>query len=111
MLHDNLQRVCASSKASVELTSASDSYVQHIRWSGRPEDGIKHFTEVASRCAAASGVRVQVCAPLLGSTETAINARLRAPTSTAPSLRLCASASQDVQDILTACQALSAALA
>jgi len=111
-LHKGLQAVAAASNSAVELVSSPESYVQHLRWCGEAAKGDSALLAVAEGCAATEGgVRVQVCAAELCSSEAAFGARLGAPKACMPSLRLCASTEHSPEDIAAACATLQKALA
>jgi 7-keto-8-aminopelargonate synthetase-like enzyme len=95
----------------MQLISDSESYVQHLRWSGAVADSDAKLQKVAVACKRAAGLRVQVCSPSLCGAEAAFGARIGASSeSPSPSLRLCISAEHSAGDINNATAALKAAL-
>jgi serine palmitoyltransferase len=90
------------------LISSPESYVKHFASTGAAENVEQRLLAVAAQCRTA-GVRVQVCSPDLCAAEAAIAARLRAPPSAAPTLRVCASAIQTASDIEALGEALQTA--
>merc|ERR1711953_1340795 len=111
LLHEKLQRIVAEIRAPLTLTGTDSSYVQHLRWTGAVDEGISCFTKVLQICLEENGVQVQLCAPQLAATETALNARIGARALLRPSIRLCTSSEQTETDIIKACAAVGAALA
>jgi serine palmitoyltransferase len=111
LLHSKLHQIVADIRAPVRLMGTGSSYVQHLRWTGAVDEGISCFTKVLQSCLENSGVQVQLCAPQLSATETALNVRIGARAPLRPSIRLCTSSEQTETDIIKACAAIGAALA
>lgn len=108
LLHDAL--CVAVSATKVELISSPESFVKHLRWAGDASEAEAKLLEAVHKSASSGGVRVQVCSPASCPAEGAFGARLHAPPTSAPSIRLSASAAHSAADIAAACAALQAAL-
>mmetsp|Transcript_17320 Transcript_17320/g.43286 ORF Transcript_17320/g.43286 Transcript_17320/m.43286 type:complete len:790 (+) Transcript_17320:84-2453(+) len=93
-LHDELRDAVAEAALPVKLLSCRDSYVQHLRWEGVASEGETKLRQVVEYCKASSAsLQVQLCLPGACGPEAAFGAKIGAPPSPAPSLRLCACAS------------------
>eukprot|EP00928_Gymnodinium_smaydae_P039374 TRINITY_DN26912_c0_g1_i1.p1 TRINITY_DN26912_c0_g1~~TRINITY_DN26912_c0_g1_i1.p1 ORF type:complete len:1089 (-),score=227.97 TRINITY_DN26912_c0_g1_i1:230-3496(-) len=106
-LQDALEANGAS--ASVKLTSGSESYVQHLMWTGAAKDGEDKLIAVAKHCGAA-GFGVQVCKAGLCPAEFSFDERIGKPAEQPPSLRLCANAELSAEDAKAAAKAVQNAL-
>eukprot|EP00929_Paragymnodinium_shiwhaense_P102864 TRINITY_DN6608_c0_g2_i1.p1 TRINITY_DN6608_c0_g2~~TRINITY_DN6608_c0_g2_i1.p1 ORF type:complete len:1098 (+),score=388.63 TRINITY_DN6608_c0_g2_i1:93-3386(+) len=110
-LHEALSDLLGKSSASLELTSSSKSYAQYLRWSGEDAaQGEEKLLAIAATCAKV-GVRLQVCVPGSCTAEGAFGERVGAPPASRPALRLCASSTQNAENIAEVAKALKNALA
>eukprot|EP00929_Paragymnodinium_shiwhaense_P102863 TRINITY_DN6608_c0_g1_i1.p1 TRINITY_DN6608_c0_g1~~TRINITY_DN6608_c0_g1_i1.p1 ORF type:complete len:1106 (+),score=262.52 TRINITY_DN6608_c0_g1_i1:101-3418(+) len=111
LLHAGLKRAVKQHGVQLELTSDQRSFMQHLRWTGDALRAEAVLLDLAERCFAESGVRLQVCVPGSCHAEAAFGERIGAPAFSSPSIRLCTSAAQTVDDVDAVCRALSAAMA
>jgi len=106
-LHDVLVEALKG-KASMELVSSPESFVQQLRC--RNSEGAEAHLMELSRCLAQMGFRAQVCSPSQCGAEGAFDARLGVRQAAVPSLRFCAMSEHSPEDYARLKEALLSAL-
>jgi 7-keto-8-aminopelargonate synthetase-like enzyme len=105
LLHEMLRSIELCGKH-VQAVSSPESYVQHL-WFDSQSD----LPGTIAERVAASGFRVQLCSATVCPVEDIFRSKLKAPTLTGVSLRICASAESAAQDIIALATSIREALA